>query len=383
MMNDVNTVTSFTTFSEWRKNVHYKEMLEQVAVYNKYLRNERQDRLPYLDSQTGVAQSDCFIWRSRSQRRRGNEPGQVYSYPPIKWKMEFHRDIPNVPTIKNSSVSMAPAQVIDKGPVIKRSTHAVEELTNKKTTADIEMSAVQSDDSDSVDRGGDNSNAVVYNDSSSSSGDEAHVTKRKSTRKSNGSRSRTTTTTRQTNSQVTSTPKEEERPFVCNICGRRYKTLSVLKAHRTTYHSQEAFSHVEERHEKRHDSGEGGSVMEIRDAKPNGYCDFCLGDDNLNKKTGKPEKLVSCADCGRSGHPSCLQFSPALMEIVMTYRWQCIECKSCHLCGQSDNDDQLLFCDDCDRGYHMYCVSPPIKEPPEGSWSCNLCVVRLASTARK
>ena len=45
------------------------------------------------------------------------------------------------------------------------------------------VSAVQSDDSDSVDRGGDNSNAVVYNDSSSSSGDEAHVTKRKSTRK--------------------------------------------------------------------------------------------------------------------------------------------------------------------------------------------------------
>ena len=84
------------------------------------------------------------------------------------------------------------------------------------------------------------------------------------------------------------------------VCGRRYKTLSVLKAHRTTYHSQEAFSHVEERLEKKHDS-EGGSVMKIRDAKPNGYCDFCLGDDNLNKKTNKPEKLVSCADCGRSG----------------------------------------------------------------------------------
>ena len=28
--------------------------------------------------------------------------------------------------------------------------------------------------------------------------------------------------------------------------------------------------------------------------------------------------------------------------------------------------DQLLFCDDCDRGYHMYCLVPPIKEPPEG-----------------
>lgn len=31
------------------------------------------------------------------------------------------------------------------------------------------------------------------------------------------------------------------------------------------------------------------------------YCDFCLGDASENKKTGAPESLVSCADCGRSG----------------------------------------------------------------------------------
>lgn len=30
----------------------------------------------------------------------------------------------------------------------------------------------------------------------------------------------------------------------------------------------------------------------------NGYCDFCLGG---SKKTGCPEDLISCADCGRSG----------------------------------------------------------------------------------
>ena len=35
--------------------------------------------------------------------------------------------------------------------------------------------------------------------------------------------------------------------------------------------------------------------------KRNPYCDFCLGDDDLNQKLGKPEKMVSCADCGRSG----------------------------------------------------------------------------------
>ena len=36
-------------------------------------------------------------------------------------------------------------------------------------------------------------------------------------------------------------------------------------------------------------------------ASPNMYCDFCLGDQLENKKTGQREELVSCADCGRSG----------------------------------------------------------------------------------
>ena len=31
------------------------------------------------------------------------------------------------------------------------------------------------------------------------------------------------------------------------------------------------------------------------------FCDFCLGDKELNKKSGKPEEMCSCAECGRSG----------------------------------------------------------------------------------
>lgn len=41
--------------------------------------------------------------------------------------------------------------------------------------------------------------------------------------------------------------------------------------------------------------------------------------------------------------------------------------------------DQLLFCDDCDRGYHMYCLSPPMSEPPEGRHnSCKLMLVNCS-----
>ena len=38
------------------------------------------------------------------------------------------------------------------------------------------------------------------------------------------------------------------------------------------------------------------------------------------------------------GHPTCLKFTPSLLAAVMNYRWQCIECKSCGICGTSDND---------------------------------------------
>lgn len=49
------------------------------------------------------------------------------------------------------------------------------------------------------------------------------------------------------------------------------------------------------------------SVKEKKRATPNTYCDFCLGNTNYNVKTGEPEEMVSCADCGRSGIvPRCL-----------------------------------------------------------------------------
>ena len=39
-----------------------------------------------------------------------------------------------------------------------------------------------------------------------------------------------------------------------------------------------------------------------------------------------------------SGHPTCLQFTQNMIVSVKKYPWQCIECKSCGLCGTSDND---------------------------------------------
>ncbi|BEJ17415.1 hypothetical protein CspHIS471_0608160 [Cutaneotrichosporon sp. HIS471] len=104
-------------------------------------------------------------------------------------------------------------------------------------------------------------------------------------------------------------------------------------------------------------------------------CGFCQQPDYKND-SGPKEKLVSCAMCGRSGHPICLGFShPKIKKKIMSYPWCCIECKPCESCRSQGDDNRLLFCDGCDRGWHSYCLVPPLKGPPQGVWYCNTCAV--------
>lgn len=49
----------------------YKDAIEQCRSYNARLCAERSVRLPFLDSQTGVAQNNCYIWMERHHRSPG------------------------------------------------------------------------------------------------------------------------------------------------------------------------------------------------------------------------------------------------------------------------------------------------------------------------
>lgn len=35
----------------------------------------------------------------------------------------------------------------------------------------------------------------------------------------------------------------------------------------------------------------------------------------------------------------------------------------------------MLFCDGCDKAYHMYCHAPIIQERPQGKWLCYRCLI--------
>ena len=36
------------------------------------------------------------------------------------------------------------------------------------------------------------------------------------------------------------------------------------------------------------------------------------------------------------------------------------------LCGQLGDDNKLMFCDKCDKGFHTDCLTPQLLEVPEG-----------------
>ncbi|KAL9952185.1 hypothetical protein ACROYT_G039400 [Oculina patagonica] len=389
----------------------YKEALENVSAFNSRLRYERRLRIPFIDAQTGIAMNNCHLWISKLERQPGQTPHYIYSYPARRWRKKKRPP----PAERSSEVkaSETEEQVSESMDTMESEGVLPEESEADHTR---EVSAVKEEEMRMIDSDGEEE---VQDDigALSSDDEEFYVGKKKPISKGRPRKKTHHVTSvfpeppvhHKTISQIPGLlhvrnitkeelarmdPEERKKPYACEICGRRYKNGPGLKYHYTHYnHEQESGATHHEEPVISHPSTPAtnapaespkvppsppqqrgpGRPKKLPGASPNNYCDFCLGDVFENKSTGFPEELLSCADCGRSGHPSCLQFTGKLTESVKKYKWQCIECKSCTLCGTSDNDDQLLFCDGCDRGYHMYCLKPPMQKPPEGHWTCQLC----------
>nr|CAD7573432.1 unnamed protein product [Timema californicum] len=381
----------------------YKEAIENSANYNTRLCIERRLRMPFLDSQTGskrqcikenhpnvdqintkdlmylgVAQNHSNLFMTTRQRIPGLREGQIYTYPSKCWRKKRRQYLSNFMQPRRKEVE------------IEGDLHTVSVVENLATANEDSKESVSLKDESAKD-------AWYYDeldmqemegfDEPEPDSDydyEEPYSKRKGKKKS-------TKVARTVETPAAKKPKLFSTPESVAVCGIRYKTRPGLSYHYTHSHkdrddeesfgSEGVLSSSDRGAPSPSGSKQAASPVPSDPARaaPSPYCDFCLGDASENKKTGQSEELVSCSDCGRSGHPSCLQFTANMIISVRKYRWQCIECKCCSICGTSDNDDQLLFCDDCDRGYHMYCLSPPLPTPPEGSWSCRLCLVEFHS----
>ncbi|GAA6080067.1 zinc finger protein DPF3 isoform X1, partial [Tachysurus ichikawai] len=78
----------------------YKEAIEHCRSYNARLCADRSIRMPFLDSQTGVAQNNCYIWMEKRHRGPGLGAGQMYTYPARCWRKKRRLHPPIDPQLR-------------------------------------------------------------------------------------------------------------------------------------------------------------------------------------------------------------------------------------------------------------------------------------------
>ncbi|XP_068104060.1 lysine-specific demethylase 5C [Hyperolius riggenbachi] len=62
-------------------------------------------------------------------------------------------------------------------------------------------------------------------------------------------------------------------------------------------------------------------------------------------------------------------------QFVSPHKPQFVDSFVCRICSRGDDDEKLLLCDGCDDNYHIFCLLPPLPEPPKGIWHCPKCVM--------
>ena len=76
--------------------------------------------------------------------------------------------------------------------------------------------------------------------------------------------------------------------------------------------------------------------------------------------------LAKCTSLSQIAlHLSVLECSISWNKSLMNAR--------CRICRRGRDEDCLLLCDKCDRGYHTFCLTPPLKSIPKTDWFCPDC----------
>ncbi|KAH7045400.1 hypothetical protein BKA57DRAFT_411555 [Linnemannia elongata] len=109
--------------------------------------------------------------------------------------------------------------------------------------------------------------------------------------------------------------------------------------------------------------------------KPLTGCARCLFGPEKDGSPDVYEDLITCYDCRKSWHPTCIKLRPEL-ALREDEPWQCGNCKTCQKCESTDNENKMMMCENCDKGWHCYCLDPPLDAVPTGAFYCDGCKER-------
>ena len=91
--------------------------------------------------------------------------------------------------------------------------------------------------------------------------------------------------------------------------------------------------------------------------------------------SGAMDTMVFCVDCGEAYHSFCANAPVHSMDEFAVAGWRCPNCKICEISGDVPKDeDKMLFCEMCDRGFSLELLDPPLDSAPSGLWICGQCV---------
>ncbi|XP_030634880.1 zinc finger protein DPF3 [Chanos chanos] len=284
----------------------YREAIEHCRNYNARLCAERSVRLPFLDSQTGVAQNNCYIWMERHHRGPGMAAGQMYTYPARCWrkKRRLHTAIDprlgfcGLPLESGLSANQSlPSQSTTLEALLRG-----ESLDPRNSSRDEEsLREIQRVlEADAHEDG--------YHDDDDF---EVDTPKRKHRGKGRG---------RGSGRRRADTADDHDKPYGCenrykqkhnsktsaSVCGKRYRNRTGLSYHYGHAHlAEEEGPQVSEpsqsppttnhrSHSRKHQKSSNASFT------PNNHCNACQGKPGSNRKDGRAADSGACSKCGRA-----------------------------------------------------------------------------------
>jgi hypothetical protein len=106
------------------------------------------------------------------------------------------------------------------------------------------------------------------------------------------------------------------------------------------------------------DTFSGRTILRIKAIRPSGVLELQGADERTIRDHSK-----NCAPCHLSN----------LDPTIITSTWIPPLDYPCQVCQRTDDADQMLFCDNCNGGYHLFCLKLELTQVPADNWYCSSC----------
>ncbi|KAJ7403206.1 hypothetical protein BTVI_80323 [Pitangus sulphuratus] len=200
----------------------YKEAIEHCRSYNSRLCAERSVRLPFLDSQTGVAQNNCYIWMEKRHRGPGLAPGQLYTYPARCWRKKRRLHPPEDSRLKLLEIKPEVDLPLKKDGFTSESTTL--EALLRGEGIEKKPDTKEEDTIQEIQR-------VLENDENADEVNEEEDLEEDIPKRKNRPRGRARGSGGGRRRNDAASQDDHDKPYVCDICGKRYKNRPGLSYH--------------------------------------------------------------------------------------------------------------------------------------------------------